>query len=86
MRSAGYRIESNQPLRNHLLPSSPVLRDDLYQDPSLAVAVAVKSMTNPSAQEVRVIHVPSGEVVFRTTPGAARRASSALPSDGLEDE
>ena len=41
----------------------------LYADPSLAVAVAVKSVADPSVQEIRVVHIPSGEVVFTT--GAA---------------
>ncbi|MCJ0762346.1 hypothetical protein [Variovorax terrae] len=80
MRSDGYRIESNQPLRNHLLP--PPMLHGLYKDPSLAVAVAVKSVLNPSTQEVRVIHVPSGEVVFRSTAADARRPPS--PASGPE--
>ena len=39
----------------------------LYADCSLAVAVAVKSVADPTRQEVRVVHIPSGEIVFRTT-------------------
>ncbi len=33
----------------------------------LAVAVAAKSRTAPSGQEIRVVHVHTGEVVFRKT-------------------
>jgi hypothetical protein len=34
-------------------------------DRALAVAVAAKSTTWPGGQEIRVVHVPTGEVVFR---------------------
>lgn len=60
-----YRIESIAPLGGRLLPASNCNR--LYGDRSLAVAVAVKSVTDPSCQEVWVVHVPTGEIVFRTT-------------------
>ncbi len=33
----------------------------------LAVSVAAKSRTAPSGQEIRVVHVHTGEVVFRKT-------------------
>lgn len=48
-----------------LLP--PQTFKQTYADCSLAVAVAVKSVSDPSCQEVRVVHVPSGEVVFQTS-------------------
>jgi hypothetical protein len=64
-----YRIESSGPASDSLLPSPNL--DHLYADASLAVAVAVKSVIDPSVQEVRVVHVPSGEVVFKTA--TARR-------------
>ena len=60
-----YRIENRDPVSDSLLPSANP--GHLYADPSLAVAVAVKSVSDPSMQEVRVVHVPSGEVVFKTT-------------------
>lgn len=46
-----------------------------------------KSVRNPAAQEVRVIHVPSGEVVFRTTASAeaARRGAASIPPRLDED-
>ena len=62
MMTSGFRIESNQPLSSHLLPVKPV--PTLFQDASLAIAVAVKSARRPLGQVVRVVHVPSGEVVF----------------------
>ncbi|MBK5205219.1 MAG: hypothetical protein JJD98_07380 [Polaromonas sp.] len=68
MASAQYRIESRYPLVGSLLPPSAVKQ--LYTDPSLAVAVAVKSVADPTRQEVRVVHVPSGEIIFRSTATA----------------
>ncbi|NMM09990.1 MAG: hypothetical protein HHJ16_06930 [Polaromonas sp.] len=64
MTSAQYRIESRYPLMGSLLPPSTFKQ--LYVDRSLAVAVAVKSVADPTRQEVRVVHIPSGEIVFRT--------------------
>ena len=66
MTSAHYRIESREPLLGKLLPSSTFGR--LYADPSLAVAVAVKSVVDPTRQQVRVVEVESGEIVFDTAP------------------
>ena len=60
-----YRIESQGPLLGRLLPPSTF--EHLYASRSLAVAVAVKSVADPTREEVRVVHIPSGEVVFRTT-------------------
>ncbi|HAL37323.1 MAG TPA: hypothetical protein DCP03_04075 [Polaromonas sp.] len=64
MASAQYRIESRDPLVGSLLP--PTTFKQFYADPSLAVAVAVKSVADPTRQEVRVVHIPSGEIIFRT--------------------
>ena len=35
----------------------------------LAVVVAAKSQTIPPGQEIRVVHVPTGEIVFRKSEG-----------------
>lgn len=59
-----YRIESSGTLRSGLLLS--INFNHLYEDSSLAVAVAAKSMTEPDCKEVRVVQIPSGEVIFRT--------------------
>jgi hypothetical protein len=59
-----YRIENVDPVQGSLLHANS---QHLYADYSLAVAVAVKSVADPTRQEVRVVHIPSGEVVFRTS-------------------
>lgn len=66
MASAQYRIESRGPLQGSLLPAT--LSKGLYADRSLAVAVAVKSVADPTCQDIRVVHIPSGEIVFQTSP------------------
>ncbi|WP_411885966.1 hypothetical protein [Polaromonas sp. YR568] len=60
-----YRIENVDAANGSLLP--PSSSRHLFADYSLAVAVAVKSVADPTRQEVRVVHIPSGEVVFRTS-------------------
>ena len=60
------RIESRHPLLGHLLPSSTFKR--LFANRSLAVALAVKSVDDPTRQKVRVVNIASGEVVFETGP------------------
>ena len=69
MTSTHYRIESKEPLLGRLLP--PAMFRRLYTDRSLAVAVAVavKSVEDPTRQRVRVVNVDNGEVVFDTVPG-----------------
>lgn len=65
MASAQYRIESRNSLEHGLLPRTSF--QALYADRSLAVAVAVKSVADPTRQEIRVVHIPSGEIVFQTS-------------------
>jgi hypothetical protein len=65
MASPQFRIESSDILRGSLLPPAPLQR--LYTDRSLAVAVAVKSLTDPTRQDIRVVHIPTGEIVFQTS-------------------
>jgi hypothetical protein len=67
MTHAQYRIESSTPLRGSLLPQNSL--KEFYSDRGLAVAVAVKSLADPTRQRIRVVHVESGEVVFDTKPG-----------------
>lgn len=64
MSNTCYRIETNQPLMGRL-PSPPAFVR-LYGSRALAIAMAVKGVLDPSRYEVRVVHVPSGKVVFRT--------------------
>ena len=70
MSSTDFRVESNHPIAGRFLPVSGS-RQYFFGDRALAVAMAAKSTTKPSGQEIRVIHVPTGEVVFRK-PGATR--------------
>ena len=70
MTSAEFRIESSQPIASRWLPASGA-RQYFVSDRALAVAVAAKSTTRPGGDEIRVVHVPTGEVVFRKP---ARRA------------
>jgi hypothetical protein len=61
MTSADFRLESNNPIAGRLLPGSGY-QHYFFSDRALAVALAAKSV---SGQEIRVVHVPTGEVVFR---------------------
>jgi hypothetical protein len=70
MSSTDFRVESSHPIAGRFLPVSGS-RQYFFGDRALAVAMAAKSTTKPSGQEIRVIHVPTGEVVFRK-PGATR--------------
>jgi hypothetical protein len=76
MTPAVYRIESSSPIASRLLPVSGA-QQYIVSDRSLAVAVAAKSSTRPGGQEIRVVHVPTGEIVFR---------KSGAPSGALGDE
>ena len=63
MTSADYRIESNQPIIGQLWPAKGS-QEFAVSDRALAISLAAKSFTLP-ASEIRVVHVPTGEVVFR---------------------
>ncbi|MDW5443267.1 hypothetical protein [Polaromonas sp. SM01] len=67
MAFAQFRIESRDPLLGSLLPNATF--KECYADRSLAVAVAVKSLADPTRQEIRVVHIPSGEIVFQISAG-----------------
>lgn len=64
MPCADYRIESTHPIASRLLPMSGA-QHYLLSDRGLAVAVAAKAVTFPQGQEIRVVHVPTGEILFR---------------------
>ena len=66
MGSAEFRVESNHPMAGHFLPR-PGAHEYFFSDRALAVTLAAKSFTRPSS-EIRVVHVPTGEVVFRKAP------------------
>ena len=67
MTSAEFRVESNHPIAGRFL-AQPGAHEYFFSDRALAVAMAAKSFTLPS-DEIRVVHVPTGEVVFRKQPG-----------------
>ena len=64
MTNADFRVESSCPISGRLWPLSGS-QQYLFSDRALAVAMAAKSTTKPAGQEIRVVHVPTGEVVFR---------------------
>ena len=64
MASTDYRLESNHPLTGRLLPIAGS-QQYFFGDRALAVTIAAKSVTTPWGQEIRVVHVPTGEIVFR---------------------
>jgi hypothetical protein len=69
MASADYRIESNTPIAGMLWPVKGSQQLSV-SDRALAVSLAAKAFTQPSS-EIRVVHVPTGEVVFRK-PASSR--------------
>lgn len=62
--SADYRIESTQLLRSRFLPGAAT-GQYLVKDRGLAVALAAKSFSRMAGEEIRVVHIPTGEVVYR---------------------
>lgn len=65
MTSADYRIESSRPIAGQFWPAAGS-RQYSVKDRALAISLAAKSFSNNS--EIRVVHVPTGEVVFRKPP------------------
>ena len=66
MENPAYRIESSHRIVA-TLPRSPIYNGELLANRDLAVSLAAKCMTEPPGGLVRVVHVPSGEVVFSKT-------------------
>jgi hypothetical protein len=64
MTATEFRVESNHPISGWRV-SDPGFQQSSFGDRAVAVAMAAKSVTKRSGQEIRVIHVPTGEVVFR---------------------
>jgi len=73
MSALKYKIESSHPMVGPLLPVGGVTHMCL-RDHALAIVIAAKSVTVPYGKEIRVVHIESGEVIFRKT--AATVASS----------
>ncbi|HZY16642.1 MAG TPA: hypothetical protein VFE74_08430 [Ramlibacter sp.] len=72
MASPDYRIESSQPIAGRFWPAAGS-QQFLVRDRALAVSLAAKSFS--SGSEIRVVHVPTGEVVF------SKPAQGLLPVD-----
>lgn len=77
MSAAVYRVESSQPMFGPLMPIAGSKFLTLV-DRTIATVLAAKSTTKPRGHEIRVIHVPTGEIVFRKTG-----ASLALSGEDL---
>ncbi|MGE4242929.1 hypothetical protein [Ramlibacter sp.] len=71
MGTADYRIESNQPIAGHLWPAAGS-QHYVVSDRSLAILLAAKSFA-PSGDEIRVVHVPTGEVLYRKSAAPAQQ-------------
>jgi hypothetical protein len=68
-----YQIESLYPMVGPLLPEGGVTTLGLH-DHALAIVIAAKSVTVPYGKEIRVVHVTSGEVIFRKTAATVATA------------
>ncbi|MCA3237193.1 MAG: hypothetical protein ACK5RC_15435 [Curvibacter sp.] len=66
MDKPAYKIESSHRIIA-TLPRSPVYNGELLADRDLAVSLAAKCMTDPPGGLVRVIYVPTGEIVYSKT-------------------
>lgn len=60
-----YRIESEHKLTSDWLPASAFTQ--IHESRSAAVAIAIEGVDDPAQQEVRVVCVETGEVVWRST-------------------
>ena len=60
-----YRIESDFPLNSDWLPAKAFKQH--YDNESAAVATDIEGVDDPEEQEVRIICVETGEVVWRST-------------------
>lgn len=60
-----FRIEADVPLTSDWLPREAFAMR--YADQAMAVATAIEGVDDPEEDEVRVVDVASGEVVWRST-------------------
>jgi hypothetical protein len=61
--TSDYRIESSQPIAGRFWPKAGSMQYEV-SDRALAISLAAKSFARG---EIRVVHVPTGEIVFRKT-------------------
>lgn len=76
MSTLNYRIESSYPMVCPLLSAS-LKPATLMRDSETAVAVAAKSVTRPSGHEIRVVYIPTGEVIFSKSIGRGDTSPAA---------
>lgn len=64
-----YRIESNHPMMGPLMP--PLGSKFIHiANREFAILLASKSITQPLGHEIRMVHVPTGAIVFRKSEPA----------------
>ncbi len=68
MNAPDYKIISTAPIVASL-PGAEVHDGSRLADRELAVSLAAKSITDPPGGVVRVVHVPTGEVLFSKVSG-----------------
>lgn len=68
MTTLPYKIESSSPIVASL-PRTNVRNGSMLANLDLAVSLAAKSITDPPGGVVRVVHVPTGEVLFSKVSG-----------------
>lgn len=60
-----YRIESEHKLTSDWMSASAFAQ--IYESRSAAVAIAIEGVDDPAEQEVRVVCLETGQVVWRST-------------------
>jgi len=67
MGNAEFRVESSHPISGELWPV-PGAAECAVSSRAVAITLAAKCFV-PAGSEIRVVHVPSGEVVYRKGEG-----------------
>ena len=70
MSTSTYRVESAHPIVGPLWFGGASSKFHHVVDRSQAIVLAAKSRTSPAGHEIRVVHVPTGDIVFRKTDGS----------------
>lgn len=66
MPSAAYQVESFYPLVGRLFPYLHTDKSIVVHVRELAISLASMGLTNPPGQEIRVVQLNTGEVIFRS--------------------
>ena len=74
MSTSTYRVESAHPIVGPLWFGRASSKFHHVVDRSQAIVLAAKSRTFPPGHEIRVVHVPTGNIVFRKTDGSLSAA------------